>query len=286
VLLCVTTGALPAPSTAPAASDGRLALTLRRRVADEKGAFHIRQEKVAWEAGKTAAIVCDMWDQHWCQGATRRVGEMAGRMNELLAAARAKGVLIIHAPSSTMGHYAATAARKRAQAAPRAADLPAGIANWAGKLPAENAALWPLDQADGGCDCQPTCPQGSPWRKQVETIEVRDADAVSDSGEEVWNLLAQRGIENVLIMGVHTNMCVIGRPFGLRNLARCGKRVVLVRDLTDTMYNPAMPPHVSHFQGTELMVRHVERYWCPTVTSDQFLGGQPFRFRGNKGKTE
>jgi nicotinamidase-related amidase/type 1 glutamine amidotransferase len=282
VLLSLTAVALPAPSTGPATApgpDGRLTLTLQRRVADEKGAYHIRQEKVAWEAGKTAAIVCDMWDQHWCQGATQRVGEMAGRMNELLAAARSKGVLIIHAPSSTMGHYAATPARKRAQAAPRAADLPAGIADWAGKLPAENAAVWPLDQSDGGCDCQPTCKQGSPWRKQVEAIEVRAADAASDSGEEVWNLLAQRGIENVLVMGVHTNMCVIGRPFGLRNLVRCGKRVVLVRDLTDTMYNSRKAPFVSHFRGTELMVEYIERHVCPTALSCDVLGGGPVRFR-------
>lgn len=285
VLSCLTAVALPAPSTAPATAPageagGRLVLTLQRRVADEKGAFHIRQEKVAWEAGKTAAIVCDMWDRHWCQGATRRVGELAGRMNEFLAAARAKGVLIIHAPSDTMGHYATSAARKRAQAAPRAADLPAGVGNWAGKLPAEKDAVWPLDQSDGGCDCQPTCTQGNPWRKQIDVIEIRDAtDAVTDSGEQVWNLLAQRGIQNVLVMGVHTNMCVIGRPFGLRNLVRCGKNVVLVRDLTDTMYNSRKAPFVSHFRGTELMVEYIERYVCPTMLSCDVLGGGPLRFR-------
>ena len=54
---------------------------------------------------------------------------------------------------------------------------------------------------------------------------------------ENWNLLEARGIENVMILGVHTNMCVLGRPFGLRQMAHNGKNVVLVRDLTDTMYN-------------------------------------------------
>jgi hypothetical protein len=34
-------------------------------------------------------------------------------------------------------------------------------------------------------------------------------------------------------------MCASGRPFGLRQLARSGKHVVLMRDLTDSMYNPA-----------------------------------------------
>ena len=53
---------------------------------------------------------------------------------------------------------------------------------------------------------------------------------------------AARGIKNVLLVGVHVNMCVVGRPFGLRNWVKYGKNAFLVRDLTDSMYNPAMPP--------------------------------------------
>jgi type 1 glutamine amidotransferase len=35
---------------------------------------------------------------------------------------------------------------------------------------------------------------------------------------------------------------------------------------------------VSHFSGTDLVVEHVERYVCPTITSNQILGGREFRF--------
>jgi hypothetical protein len=38
---------------------------------------------------------------------------------------------------------------------------------------------------------------------------------------------------------------------------------------------------VNHFAGTDLIVRHIERYVCPTITSDQLLGGAPFRFKGD-----
>jgi type 1 glutamine amidotransferase len=99
---------------------------------------------------------------------------------------------------------------------------------------------------------------------------------------EVWNLFEQRGIKNVIILGVHTNMCVLGRPFGLRNMARSGKNVVLVRDLTDTMYNHRMSPYVNHFTGTELIVEHIEKYVCPTITSAQLMGGPAYRFRDDK----
>ena len=52
---------------------------------------------------------------------------------------------------------------------------------------------------------------------------------------QVWNILEAKQLQNVLVMGVHTNMCVLGRPFGLRQLSRLGRNVVLVRDMTDTM---------------------------------------------------
>ena len=57
-----------------------------------------------------------------------------------------------------------------------------------------------------------------------------------------------------MLTGVHTNMCVLGRPFGLRNMASHGKNVVLIRDLTDTMYNSRSWPYVSHFEGTNRIV--------------------------------
>jgi type 1 glutamine amidotransferase len=74
-------------------------------------------------------------------------------------------------------------------------------------------------------------------------------------------------------------MCVIGRPFGLRNMVRLGKNVVLVRDLTDAMYNSRQTPQVSHFRGTELIVEYIERYVCPTITSSSLLAKPSFSFK-------
>ena len=106
-------------------------------------------------------------------------------------------------------------------------------------------------------------------------------DAITDSAEGYY-LMRQRGIENVIIMGVHTNMCVLGRPFGIRQLVRQGLNVALMRDMTDSMYNPKMRPQVSHIRGTELVIEHIEKYWCPTITSSDLLGGPAFRFEEDK----
>jgi len=263
---------------------GKLGLAARNRVEAAKGSGTYRwaYTKLEWDPRKTAVIVCDMWDEHWCKGATRRVAEMAPRMNEAISRAREKGVLLVHAPSETMDHYKDHPARLRAQKAPRASTLPDGIGGGCGKIPSEERGKWPIDQSDGGCDCEPQCKVASPWRSQIATIEIRDDDFISDSGVEIWNVLAERGVDNVILMGVHTNMCVIGRPFGLRNMVRFGKNVALMRDLTDTMYNSRKWPGVNHFTGTDFIAQHIEKFVCPTIASSDFTGKEPFRFSEDK----
>jgi len=268
-----------------AANNEQLPLTARSRVevSEGSGKFRVVNSQLEWKASETAIIICDMWNRHWCKGATRRVAELAPYMNEVVCKARDKGVLIVHAPSGTIGHYKDHPARRRAQNAPKAANLPKDIGGWCRWFnEKEKKTGYPIDHSDGGCDCEPKCKQGSPWRKQIDIIQITDEDATSDSGVEIWNLLEQRGVRNVILMGVHTNMCVLGRPFGLRNMARFGKNVVLMRDLTDTMYNSGARPYVSHFTGTELIVEHIEKFVCPTISSTAITGQRQFRFKNDK----
>lgn len=270
------------------AAETPLSLSLQTR----SGASKPVLVKELWLPSRTAIIVCDMWDLHHCKNAVIRETEMAPRMNEVLEKARAAGVLIIHAPSSCMAAYEGTPARERAKTAPAAPRLPDKIGEWCKQIPAEEMAVYPLDQSDGGEDDEPAehatwakeleakgLNPKAPWTKQIDTLRIDQAkDVISDSGAEIWNLLESKNIDNVILMGVHLNMCVSGRPFGLRQMAKNGKHVVLMRDLTDAMYNPARWPFVSHTRGTELFTQHVERLICPTITSDQLIGGQPFAF--------
>ena len=264
------------------AAESTLQLNVRSR-AKADGA--IAERKVAWEPKKTALIICDMWDDHWCKSAARRVGEMAGPLNEVVRVARARGVFVIHAPSTCTGFYEGTPQRERARSAPfSATPIPLATAErwgtaWCWTDPKREAVL-PIDDSDMGCDCQPAkCPIQSPWKRQIRTIEIADADAITDNGQETWNLLAERGIENIILCGVHLNMCVLGRPFAIRQMVTLGKNVALMRDLTDTMYNPERPPGVNHFAGTDLVVQHVERYWCPSFASTDLTGKPAFRFK-------
>lgn len=50
-----------------------------------------------------------------------------------------------------------------------------------------------------------------------------------------------------------------------------GINVVLVRDLTDAMYNPKKLPYVPHDEGTNLIIKYIEKHYAPTVTADRIL---------------
>ncbi len=273
-------------------------LTVRLRYQQEtspgSGRFHRLQRIEHWHPHQSAIIVCDMWDLHHCKNAVRRERQFAPRLNEVLKSLRSRGVTIIHAPSSCMAFYADHPARLRAQRVPSASSLPDEINSWCHQISAEEQGDYPIDQSDGGEDDDPQEHAAwaahlqdigrnprKPWKRQIDLIDIDpERDFITDQGEETWNILQNRGIENVILAGVHTNMCVLGRPFGLRQMAKNGKHVVLMRDMTDTMYNPASPPYVSHFSGTDLIIDHIEKYVCPTITSDQFLThvDQPFVF--------
>jgi len=272
------------------AARGDLTIHKRSR-AETGGGYAVKEATETWQAAQTAIIVCDMWDSHHCLNAVRRCVEMAPRMNGVLKKARDQGVLIIHAPSSCTDAYNDHPGRKLAQAAPKASNLPTDIGQWCRVIPAEGKGVYPIDQEQGGEDDEleehkiwqdKLAALGrnpkSPWKSQIGLLTIDNKDAISDNGVEIWNLLESRQINNVILLGVHTNMCVLGRPFGLRQMAKNGKNVVLMRDMTDTMYDPSKWPYVSHFTGTRLIVEHIEKFVCPTITSVDFLGGEPARF--------
>ncbi len=255
-------------------------VSLSKRISSDiaPGSYMIVNEIQEWNPMETAVIICDMWDNHWCRGASERVTEMAPFLNNVVSIARKKGILIVHAPSSCMDHYKDHPARKpgRKYKSKKAEKLISSDL-----LDSEKNAIWPVDQKDGGCDCDPPCKQGQPWKKQIDLIDIDSEDAISDSGSEIAGLFNAKGIKNVILMGVHENMCVIGRSFGLRNMVRLGMNVVLMRDLTDTMYNSKQWPVVSHFTGTSLMTEYIETYVCPSMVSCDFTGQSQFRFKND-----
>jgi nicotinamidase-related amidase len=247
--------------------EGTLRLKLRTRVETFKGSGHWDEVNLVKEvpAAEVAIIICDMWDKHWCEGASERCGALAEKMAPVIKAARGKGIQIIHAPSETMNFYQDTPQRRRVMLAPHI-EMPK-------PLDLSDPPL-PIDDSDGGCDT-PQKPWYKAWTREIAKLDIGEFDGISDNGEEVYRFLRQLGIKYLIVMGVHTNMCVLNRTFAIRQMTRRGVQCILARDLTDTMYNPKMRPFVSHDQGTSLVVEHIEKYWCPSLLSSDLVAGLP-----------
>ncbi|MBD04315.1 MAG: isochorismatase [Gemmatimonadetes bacterium] len=260
-----------------------IALHQRRQVLELDDNGHIRwrvvEETIEVEASSTALLLCDVWDGHWSRGARERLEELIPSMNQVTASARDSGLLIVHSPSDTMDFYEGHAARVRAQMTdpvepPQVLPAPAadGDSLVAGLYAPNGTAQeydppLPIDDSDQGS----TTPEDSPskqWRRQHAGIEIDDErDLISDEGAVVYGALRARGIDRVLLMGVHTNMCVLHRTFAIKAMAKRGIHMILIRDLTDSMYNPARPPYVDHDEGTRLVVGYVEKFWGASIDS-------------------
>jgi nicotinamidase-related amidase len=228
--------------------------------------WEIREEKADIKPEETALIIVDMWDQHWSTGATRRCGVLAEKIDALAKRARNKGILVIHAPSDTMDFYKESEARKRflSLEAPASISEPVTI----------EGIKQPVDSSDGGSDSgaiDKYPPNTGVWTRQTEKIFIDEArDLLSgDEGDRLCTHLFSRKIKFLLYAGVHTNMCILGRSFGIKKMLRRGFKTALIRDLTDAMYNPAMPPYVSHEEGTALVISYIEKFYSPTIDSAQ-----------------
>jgi len=242
---------------------GALSLRARSRSGQQSSERTLR-----WEVAQTAIIICDMWDTHTCSLSAQRVAAMAPRMNQVISAARSLGVMIIHAPSDTMKFYEGTPQRQRMQRAPKVSS-PVPILARCPRDAAEERSF-PIDDVAGGCD-DPIVKKWTgpyPWTRENPAIDIIGFDGVSDNGQEIYNFCKQEGITNVALMGVHTNICILNRSFGARQMTQLGFQVVLARDLTDSMYDPRTRPFVSHKRGTELVIEHIEARWCPSIMGD------------------
>lgn len=268
------------------ASAAALNLTLRWRSLDATpghvgatmGATWVEHHTpIVARLAETAVVVIDMWDFHPCPCAYARWQKLAISINETISHARAAGILIIHAPSDVVGSVQAPC--WRTWPPPHNTNLPCqkqkyyqnhAAHRWVRSLPTiprptalipQPILTDPIDASDGGCDC----PQPLTHRKHVGvsdhiTIDGNDALIDGNDGQSLHNLVVARGIRRLIYVGVAVNMCILHRQTGALATKAWGLEALVVRDLTDAMYNPAMPPFLNdHEAGTQLFLEFLEK---------------------------
>jgi hypothetical protein len=96
-------------------------------------------------------------------------------------------------------------------------------------------------------------------------LKMGEGDWMPDTQAEVYAICQQRGLTHLIYVGFHTQVCLLGKPMGLRAMKSAGLQCVLARDMTDAHpgYDPAR--QFTPDLNTEQVIEHFERHLAPTI---------------------
>ena len=231
-------------------SAGEIELTLQSR--GTEGKPHAVKERV--DPSKVGIVVVDMWNFHWCKTATMRVDALVPRMNRVLDAMRREGMTVMLCPSDVVDNYVGWPQREKIFAMPLH------------PVPPLIKIECPAPPDAGGCACgKERCVTNYGWDGMHPDLVIAAGDLMPDTLEEVYSICKERGLTHLIYFGVHTQVCLLGKPMGLKNLKSAGLKCILARDLTDAHpgYKPATG--LTPDKHTAEVVEHFERYLAPSV---------------------
>lgn len=219
----------------------------------EKGKPVERRESV--DPSHVGVVAIDMWNYHWCKTATGRVAALVPRMNATLAGARKLGMQVFLCPTDSTDKYVGTPPRERAAVWPRRT-VPWG--------PEINCP--PVPGYGSGCMCgSPSCQGNYGWDGMHPDLVIGETDLMPTDAEGLYSICHDQGITHLIIVGVHTQICVLGKPTGIRNMKRAGFECVLARDLTDALTGYVPQQNIIPDDSTAKIVAHFEEHLAPTV---------------------
>ena len=217
------------------------------------GKIVLATEKV--DPNRVGVIAVDVWNYHWCKTATMRVDAIVPRMNKALDAARALGMTVMLCPSDVVDNYVGYPQREVVFALPKV-PVPTVL----------NVTCPPVPDA-GGCACgRERCAVNYGWDGMNPALRIADADLMPDTQAEVYAICKQRGLTHLIYVGFHTQVCLLGKPMGLKAMKSAGLRCVLARDMTDAHpgYDPSR--NFTPDLNTEQVVEHFEKFLAPTIS--------------------
>lgn len=215
---------------------------------------HAQKARLEVDASRVGVVVVDMWNWHWCKTATMRVDAMVPRMNQALSQLRRYGMTVMLCPSDVVDNYVGWPQREIIFAMPRH------------PVPPLQVVHCPAPPDGGGCACgRERCTGNYGWDGMHPQLHIDAHDLMPDTLEEVYSICRERDLTHLLYMGVHTQVCLLGKPMGLRNLKSAGLTCILCRDLTDAHPGYAPERGFTPDSHTDEVVRHFERYLAPTI---------------------
>ena len=215
-------------------------------------------EKV--ESKCVGVIAVDVWNFHWCKTATMRVDAFVPRMNKALDAARELGMTVMLCPSDVVDNYVGYPQREAIFALPK---FP---------VPSVVEVTCPPVPDAGGCACgRERCAVNYGWDGMHPGLRIAGSDLMPDTQAEVYAICKKYGLTHLIYVGFHTQVCLLGKPMGLKAMKSAGLRCVLARDMTDAHpgYDPSQ--NFTPDLNTEQVIAHFEKYLAPTINFQQEL---------------
>jgi hypothetical protein len=238
-------------ATADSSAPTTIELHLQRR---DPNSGDLRPETINVDPRHVGVVVVDMWNWHWCKTSAARVAALVPRMKPVLAQAHDLGMTIFWCPSDVVDNYVGTPQHEAAANAPKV------------PLPDLEPLDCPAAPDGGGCTCgKERCQGNYGWNAMNPQLQMNDDDLMPNDLETLYSLCRQRGITHLIYVGVHTQVCLLGKSIGLRNLSRAGLYCILARDLTDAhgLYDPDHGITPDDF--TARVVAHFEKFLAPTI---------------------
>jgi hypothetical protein len=204
---------------------------------------------------RIGVIAVDVWNFHWCKTATMRVDAIVPRMNKALDAARSLGMTVMLCPSDVVDNYVGYPQREAIFALPK---FP---------VPSVMEVTCPPVPDAGGCACgRERCAVNYGWDGMHPALRIADDDLMPDTQAEVYAICQKYGLTHLIYVGFHTQVCLLGKPMGLKAMKSAGLNCVLARDMTDAHpgYDPAR--NFTPDLNTEQVVEHFEKYLAPTIS--------------------
>lgn len=240
------------------AGTGVIELTLQSR--DTQGMPHVTTEHV--DPKKVGIIAVDCWDYHWCRTWRNRAASLIPRFNHCFDAARALGMTLVFSPTNAMRDLNESPQRKATLALPNhplpaLLDLPD---------PFPGAIRFGMCECGLGVECFYT----NNVDNQNPDLKMTASDFIALTQQEAYNIFKERGITHILYTGFATNMCMWGKPTGMKYMRQFGFRCLFARDLTEAItgyveesFNPT--------RGTLEVIEVIERDLAPSIDMEQTM---------------
>ena len=240
-----------------ASPGAEIELTLQSRD-PATGRIILSQEKV--DPARVGVIAVDVWNFHWCKTATMRVDAIVPRMNKALDAARELGMTVMLCPSDVVDNYVGYPQREAVFALPPV------------KVPTVMEVTCPPVPDAGGCACgRERCAGNYGWDGMHPALRIGPEDLMPDTQAEVYAICRKHDLTHLIYVGFHTQVCLLGKPMGLKAMKSAGLKCVLARDMTDAHpgYDPSR--NFTPDLNTEQVVEHFEKHLSPTISFQEEL---------------